>query len=97
MLDLKEKSKLDQAKQILQSLESDIQQKILGGSSGDLKPVKITLKGLNTFKRGNQPAKMSNLLFTDVQRDAHFDKMKQISSHVIQAFVSAGFDEGLRD
>jgi len=40
---------------------------------------------------------MTNLVFTDVEKDADFDQMKRISSHVIQAFVDAGFEEGLRE
>lgn len=89
MLDLSDPSKLELAKKTLQSIERTILEEFLGAKNGeDPEPISISFKGIKTFNMKNP--QQARIVYIDVVKDDAFDRMRQITSHVIQIFLDRG-------
>eukprot|EP00347_Sterkiella_histriomuscorum_P003503 403364051 len=79
---------LSKAKATLIKLQPTIQQEFLGASCDgkDPKPFYLTLKGLNTFQ--NKTPTEAQVLYCDFVQDEGYEKLKKITSRIIQEFVN---------
>lgn len=88
MLDLSDPVRFDMAKSLLQSLEREIQQEILGAVGGaDPEPVSLKFKGIGTFAPN---PKQSRVMFLKVAEDNSFAKLQKIAHLIISAFIDKG-------
>lgn len=89
MLDLRDPGKLELAKKTLQSLERMVLEDYLGAKDGeDPDPITLSFKGVKTFSTKNP--QQARIIYVDVVKDDHFNRMQQITSHLIQAFLDKG-------
>lgn len=89
MLDLKEEARFNAAKTVLEGLQRNILEEILGATGGqDPKPVELTFQGLKTMQNNN-PAK-SRVLYIDIKQDEHYRTLERIADMIIKKFLEKG-------
>jgi len=91
MVHLDDPEKLQLAKNVLQSLQGDIQEKILGATDGDDPiPLNLTLKGLHAGFGDRPDIEDTRIAHIDIRKDENYDLLVKIGHEIISAFLEKG-------
>ena len=93
MVPLETPEKLKLAKEVLQSLQTDIQDDILGAAGGDdPQPVILTLDGLQAGFRNDDPEEC-RIMHAKIKDDESYNYLVRITSLIITTFLDKGVME----
>ena len=93
MVPLETPEKLKLAKEVLQSLQSDIQDDILEAKGGDDPvPVNLTLQGLQAGFRNDDPEEC-RIMHANIKEDESYNRLVRITSLIITTFLDKGVME----